>query len=69
MSHLRIVFGAICLLLAANARADTPILLAVEPPCAQLGTTQQITLRGFRRGDLSRAWRADHAVGHGRAVA
>jgi hypothetical protein len=53
MSHLRIVFGAICLFVAANARADTPIVLAIEPPCAQLGTTQQITLRGFRLDDAA----------------
>ena len=53
MSHPTILFGAICLLLAADARADTPILLAVEPPCAQLGTTQQITLRGFRLDDAA----------------
>ena len=53
MRHLTIVFGAICLLLAADARADSPILLAVEPPCAQLGTTQQITLRGFRLDDAA----------------
>jgi len=53
MSHLSISVVAICLLVAANARADTPILLAVEPPCAQLGTTQQITLRGFRLDDAA----------------
>jgi hypothetical protein len=53
MSHLRILFGAICLLVAANARADTPSVLAIEPPGAQRGTTQQITLRGFRLDDAA----------------
>ena len=45
------VAGAVYLLLAPSARADTPILLAIEPPCAQIGTTQEITLRGFRFDD------------------
>ena len=53
MSHLTIFVGAICVLLTAAARADTPLLLAIEPPCAQIGTTQQITLRGFRLDDAA----------------
>lgn len=44
---------ALCLLLATSARADTPILLAIEPPCGQMGTTQEITLRGFRLDDAA----------------
>jgi hypothetical protein len=36
---------------ACIARADAPILLAIEPPCGQAGTRQEVVLRGFRLAD------------------
>lgn len=44
----------VVLLLSGSGRAglaDAPILLAIEPPCGQVGTRQEIGLRGFRLAD------------------
>jgi hypothetical protein len=44
----------VVLLLSGSGRAglaDSPILLAIEPPCGQAGTRQEIGLRGFRLAD------------------
>jgi|GEM_PF-1521240 len=45
------VMCGVFLWLPNAAIADAPILLAIEPPCAQIGTTQEIVLRGFRFDD------------------
>jgi hypothetical protein len=37
--------------LASQGRADSPVLLAIEPPCGQAGTRQEVVLRGFRLVD------------------
>lgn len=44
----------VVLLLSGSGRAglaDSPILLAIEPPCGQAGTRQEVGLRGYRLAD------------------
>ncbi len=35
-----------------GAETGTPILLGIEPPCAQAGTRQEVVLRGVRLSDI-----------------
>ena len=37
---------------AFSAETGTPILLGIEPPCAQAGTRQEVVLRGVRLSDI-----------------
>jgi hypothetical protein len=37
---------------ASGAETGTPILLGIEPPCAQAGTRQEVVLRGVRLSDI-----------------
>ncbi len=37
---------------AFGAETGTPILLGIEPPCAQAGTRQEVVLRGVRLSDI-----------------
>ena len=51
-AHIHLVVAAIAACtMAARSRADAPILLAIEPPCGQAGTRQEVVLRGFRLND------------------
>jgi hypothetical protein len=38
---------------ASGAETGTPILLGIEPPCAQAGTRQEVVLRGVRLSDIA----------------
>lgn len=40
------------LVASLTARAASPILLAIEPPCGQAGTTQEVVLRGMYLEDI-----------------
>ncbi len=48
----RIIVTILLVVLSRLAHADAPILLAIEPPCGQSGTRQEVVLRGFRLGDV-----------------
>ena len=37
---------------ASGTETGTPILLGIEPPCAQAGTRQEVVLRGVRLSDI-----------------
>lgn len=37
---------------ASGAETGSPILLGIEPPCAQAGTRQEVVLRGVRLSDI-----------------
>ncbi|MEY4484134.1 MAG: hypothetical protein RL693_1586 [Verrucomicrobiota bacterium] len=37
---------------ASGAETGSPILLGIEPPCAQAGTRQEVVLRGLRLSDI-----------------
>lgn len=47
----RIIVTILLVGLSRLAHADAPILLAIEPPCGQSGTRQEVVLRGFRLDD------------------
>ena len=49
---MRCVLLSFLFLVAPFARAASPILFAIEPPCGQRGTTQQVVLRGAYIEDI-----------------
>jgi hypothetical protein len=47
---------------ASGAETGTPILLGIEPPCAQVGTRQEVVLRGVRLSDIEEVMCRDAGV-------
>ena len=47
---------------AFGAETGTPILLGIEPPCAQAGTRQEVVLRGVRLSDIEEVMCRDAGV-------
>jgi hypothetical protein len=47
---------------AFGAETGTPILLGIEPPCAQAGTRQEVVLRGVRLSDIEEVMCRDDGV-------
>lgn len=47
---------------ASVAETGTPILLGIEPPCAQAGTRQEVVLRGVRLSDIEEVMCRDAGV-------
>jgi len=47
---------------ASGAETGSPILLSIEPPCAQAGTRQEVVLRGMRLGDIEEVMCRDSGV-------
>ncbi len=47
---------------ASGAETGSPILLSIEPPCAQAGTRQMVVLRGIRMSDIEEVMCRDAGV-------
>ena len=46
------ILSVILIACASGAETGSPILLGIEPPCAQAGTRQEVILRGVRLSDI-----------------
>ncbi len=60
--HLSAFVALLPLARSHSAETGTPILLGIEPPCAQAGTRQEVVLRGVRLSDIEEVMCRDAGV-------